>query len=521
MKSSCKWELLLIIAGALAISLVFFDVEFVVKDALHPLKSKLSLTTSVESQSPDSLIISNDATDALSPTDNEENIMKPVENSPVKRRGIKEYGCGVPNLEALFLNRKDAKTVDLPLVTVTTATRGERHLERNLWLNVKYSRYPPNRLELVIVESSPEPSAFLSELVNRTEHPRVIYHHFMPPLKRGTDMWVGNARNKMTQLANGKYIVSMDNDDIYPPDYIAYKVFQLQHEMENGRTPLLVVNGYTRTLSVQPTGTWTVSGLQKAAHIGGHHIAYEKTGCRFHNLGSSEEKGLYDCAERQRRLLRTNTPANVAMIKVLNPVSITSQLFYRDRELFNVLTNADWKIYLKHMENMYENIHSMMRPTCVPIEPRSSSLVEPFGFGTDTDEKLAQQRSGTVSKYGKEWKNHLQVSKEPCDGFSRLPANRIRSNFLNSSIEIREPKTVLEGEVGCCHHCQNTKDCTVYEYEVLTNKCLIAIGRGPHKKRVGFWGIAVTYLVSGALLTHVTGIRSSDCERCARRIKWD
>eukprot|EP00954_Amorphochlora_amoebiformis_P014963 1169586-Amorphochlora_amoeboformis.AAC.1 len=37
------------------------------------------------------------------------------------------------------------------MVTITTAHRGERHLERNIWLNVRYQSYPPSRLELVVV----------------------------------------------------------------------------------------------------------------------------------------------------------------------------------------------------------------------------------------------------------------------------------------------------------------------------------------------------------------------------------
>ncbi|GAB5372739.1 hypothetical protein AAMO2058_001690800 [Amorphochlora amoebiformis] len=478
------------------------------------------------------------------------------------------YRCTIPNpelfaqgstREALSFPKAPAESDSLPMVTITTAHRGERHLERNIWLNVRYQSYPPSRLELVIVESSDQPSKYLTLLSERKEPPFVRYHHAPPPRIRNKDMWVGNARNLMNEMANGTHIVSMDNDDIYPPNYVLFMIHHLTTNLAGkDEPPILVVQLKNRKLTVLPTSTFSITALQGSAMIGGHHIAYEKSSkCRFLPLSSSEEQGWFKCAKRMSRLKRVDPLPSTAMIKVDNPISITNQLFYMNRAIFTLLNPADWINFLHGTFLIYENIHSSLRPSCISPDPmyptlpphhisssvyqleKVVSLIDFSRENISTEEALARaearpvgsssgsslEKQGLLADKGSIWNDVVKSKHAPCSNFSRIPGQKLKEELITRSIHVAKMNG-SEADIGeklCCEACSGHKRCSVYQYEVYTGNCVMADRTvdPPYKgkSRADLWGLRLTYLVSGALLSTVTGVRDEDCGRCARKIK--
>mmetsp|Transcript_16579 Transcript_16579/g.40832 ORF Transcript_16579/g.40832 Transcript_16579/m.40832 type:complete len:610 (+) Transcript_16579:83-1912(+) len=444
---------------------------------------------------------------------------------------------------------------DVPLVSVTTATRGERQFERNTWLNVRYSAWPPSRLELVIIDSSARPSAFFRALANASAHPAVVYRHFPAPVRGFVDMWIGKARNTMTKMARGDIVISMDSDDIYPPSYIPFMVHSILHGERglsaSSQTHLLALESI-RHAFVHPSGSWKITGLQKAASIGGHHIAYWKgTTCTFAPVGSSEELSMFRCNERRRKLRRVSPPPEAAMIKVNNPVSITLQLFYLGREVVTPLDPADWHAFLSASERFYEAIHSTMRPPCILPEPSPASEQEEGGElpkprprgpepGLDSEVSggTSSRRQGPLYETSRLWREHIRSSHAPCERLSRLPGQRIKEEYAaNGKIKTKAfPSLALgnrsshaladpvagamarRGERLCCQACDNDTMCTVYEYAIREGRCRLAIRDIPEPcKGKRPCGISATYLVSGAILSHATGVKDVDCSRCAKK----
>jgi len=465
-----------------------------------------------------------------------------------------------------------------PFVTITTATRGEWQFERNVWWNVRYSTYPPDRMELLIVDSSSQPSEFFRALINsgKHAHPKIKYLHYPTPKISMRDMWVGNARNVMTKEAKGDILVSMDSDDVYPPTYVAHMVKALMNNTSDRREERteefnssleLVAQNEIRYLVLHPSGSWTISDLQSSASMGGHHIAYcAKIPCHWMPFGSSEEVTFFRCSQARKTYKRIETDEKNAMIKVRNPVSVTNQLFYQSREIYTPLSVPDWYQYLLALEAMYAKVHEELRPACVRAEnfeflsvPSNSSSppmsipkpntgpdhVYPGNATASTshtafidDDILALSEERGVGESEGRWQRLATYFHEPCRGFSRLPGFQIKREMkwktagtfqylaLNSTNphdlgETLNEALARQGERQCCKECLKSGNCTVFEYEVATGACIQGIKEKeePCARGDKMCGISLVYMKPESLLTHATGVRNEDCERCARKTK--
>ncbi len=94
-------------------------------------------------------------------------------------------------------------------VSVLTPTFGRPEHHARLYQGFAAQTHPDT--ELVILDDSPEPSAFFSQL--RDE--RVRYHH---TIERST---VGAKRNWLARQARGEILAHFDDDDYYAPTYLA------------------------------------------------------------------------------------------------------------------------------------------------------------------------------------------------------------------------------------------------------------------------------------------------------------
>ncbi|WP_196207538.1 glycosyltransferase [Citrobacter sp. Res13-Sevr-PEB04-36] len=120
------------------------------------------------------------------------------------------------------------KTLDTgrkkPFVSVVTPTWNRAAFLPYLLYMFRYQDYPADRRELVILDDSPQSHQSIIDKLTQN-HPekfniRYIYH----PEK----LDLGKKRNMLNALAQGEYIVCMDDDDYYPADKISYTIEMMQ-----------------------------------------------------------------------------------------------------------------------------------------------------------------------------------------------------------------------------------------------------------------------------------------------------
>lgn len=112
----------------------------------------------------------------------------------------------------------------LPFVSVVTPTCNRRAFLPYLLYMFQYQDYPADRRELVILDDSPESNADLIASLTRyaAELGQIRYYHLDHKLT------LGQKRNQLNELAQGEYIVCMDDDDFYPADKLSYTLSEMQ-----------------------------------------------------------------------------------------------------------------------------------------------------------------------------------------------------------------------------------------------------------------------------------------------------
>lgn len=130
-----------------------------------------------------------------------------------------------PNLINQLLNTVTPATGrEKPFVSVVTPTWNRAAFLPYLLYMFRYQDYPADRRELVILDDSPESNlATINALTrNNPQGQNIRYIHHPERLS------LGAKRNKLNELAQGEYIVCMDDDDYYPPDKISYTIEMMQ-----------------------------------------------------------------------------------------------------------------------------------------------------------------------------------------------------------------------------------------------------------------------------------------------------
>ncbi len=104
-----------------------------------------------------------------------------------------------------------------PTVSVITPTYKRREFLPYLLYQFNYQTYPKEKLELIVLDDSPESNADLFP----ANDPRVRYIHLQEKVP------LGKKRNMLNQLAKHDIIVCMDDDDYYSPDRVSHAVHKL------------------------------------------------------------------------------------------------------------------------------------------------------------------------------------------------------------------------------------------------------------------------------------------------------
>ena len=126
-------------------------------------------------------------------------------------------------MSTLLARQKRAQPpLSTPFVSAVCPTYNRREFLPYLLYIWQYQDYPADKRELIILDDSPTSNADLIEMMTDPATSNVRYIHSPERLA------LGNKRNRLNALANGEYIICLDDDDYYAPDKISYQVAQMQ-----------------------------------------------------------------------------------------------------------------------------------------------------------------------------------------------------------------------------------------------------------------------------------------------------
>ncbi|WP_341516645.1 glycosyltransferase family 2 protein [Citrobacter gillenii] len=120
------------------------------------------------------------------------------------------------------------KTLDTgrekPFVSVVTPTWNRAAFLPWLLYMFRYQDYPADRRELVILDDSPQSHLPLIEQLTQGKPGAFNIRYIHHPER----LALGKKRNMLNELAQGEYILCMDDDDFYPADKITYTLAMMQ-----------------------------------------------------------------------------------------------------------------------------------------------------------------------------------------------------------------------------------------------------------------------------------------------------
>lgn len=146
-----------------------------------------------------------------------------------------------------------------PTVSVVTPTADRRRFIPQLLRLFLAQDYPPERLELVLLDDGGDP---IDDLLPPDPRIRCV----RPPSR----LPLGEKRNRLAALARGEILVHMDDDDWYPADRVSMAVRLLT----GARRPVLGQSA----LLVYRTGTGVIRRYPRAhdRHAHGATLAYRR-----------------------------------------------------------------------------------------------------------------------------------------------------------------------------------------------------------------------------------------------------
>jgi glycosyltransferase involved in cell wall biosynthesis len=112
------------------------------------------------------------------------------------------------------------KDENLPPITIITPTYNRRHMFRVALFNYINFNYPRDKLQWVIVDDSEE-NQRISDMIPNEEDIDIKY------IALDRRVPIGKKRNICVEHADNNIIVSMDDDDYYPPNSLKIRVLEL------------------------------------------------------------------------------------------------------------------------------------------------------------------------------------------------------------------------------------------------------------------------------------------------------
>jgi glycosyltransferase involved in cell wall biosynthesis len=172
--------------------------------------------------------------------------------------------------------------IEAPFVSILMPTYNRRNFLPLIMCNIFNQTYPKDKLELVIFDDHKSP-LFVNdgEVKNVSKHIGIPINYHRDISRH---LGIGEKRNKLVKLAKYKYMINMDDDDIYLPSYIEYSM------------SILVKNkcglvGSPQMLFVFPYEDWKMTGIECETKRQIHEATMCFTKKHFNSMGGFVKKG--------------------------------------------------------------------------------------------------------------------------------------------------------------------------------------------------------------------------------------
>lgn len=106
-----------------------------------------------------------------------------------------------------------------PFVSVVTPTYNRRPFIKQLIKYYRWQTYPLDKIEFLILDDGSDPIEDI--IIAEGKGLNIKYNHNKVKLP------IGKKRNMLNQMATGKFIICMDDDDYYPPNRVEHAVERL------------------------------------------------------------------------------------------------------------------------------------------------------------------------------------------------------------------------------------------------------------------------------------------------------
>jgi len=416
--------------------------------------------------------------------------------------------------------------IELPFVTIMSLSAGQREFDRNILMNALYQSYPHHLLELIVVESSQEPSQLLSQWNNtirdetsRAEHdwPNFEYYHFQ------TDtVPTGTKRNLILNLSRGDIVIHADNDDIISSQYVHAVVNQFMltdgnhpgtkccHDGRDG--PLLRDMMYLAPhahSSFNPDGS--VFFNPRPGYNVGALMSYSRMiakNCRFKTRNVQEEGNFL----REMKEMLQEPPVVHGTIKEFggymliircgSPLQTSSVAYYNARERWSQLTTDEFIDLFKVIEGWYITMHEASRPFRIPPLP---------------GDELAKVSDG-AARWKRFWEKHPELfsgGKAPyCGTFVATPSviyATWRTNFLEKKVDSKSADE-------CCRTCDSYKDgdktCVGWTQYFKNQTCHMWIEDLNTMDKGGFLDVRTPTIKHATWREFASAVRPEVCPKC-------
>jgi len=160
-----------------------------------------------------------------------------------------------------------------PFVSVIVPSYNRRDFLPYLLHQFNYQTYPKERMELIIIDDSPQSNADIMP----KDDVRIKYIHLTEKIP------LGKKRNMLNSMAKGDIIVCMDDDDYYSPDRVSHAVTKLiaSKALIAGSTILHI---YYPQLEGSGKPTIYQFGPYNPTHSTGGLMAYKKEYIKTHSF---------------------------------------------------------------------------------------------------------------------------------------------------------------------------------------------------------------------------------------------
>ena len=173
--------------------------------------------------------------------------------------------------------------MDYPYISINTPTYNRNKFLPLMIQNLNIQNYPKEKLEWVVLDDGTDKmikSKEEEDNIQKLIYPIKLSYHYNPK-----KMSIGAKRNILVKKSKYKIIASMDSDDVYNPEYLAYSVGMLLYNKFG-------IVGSNQMIFVYPFNDWKVTAIECQDKRQMHEACMVFTKKHYNAMGGFRTKGV-------------------------------------------------------------------------------------------------------------------------------------------------------------------------------------------------------------------------------------